>query len=616
MLPYGSRRVNLVFALVVISACSEPAATHHGPRPAARQLGVNRRIVDQGGGFSNSIAESIARGHIREDLPPSRVGEIGDPPRLAQPSALSALGPDLEDLEIDMDRGQALADYVDENVDNSRWRRLGVQALTETEIWGDDETPGLCEEGALLQSFEEDGVEYEASYAVASFVQFLDGPTAMMVDLDESCQEALLASAGDLDAVLAAEDCDEFEEHTFFPEGSECRDCLSGAGDFPACVEDGACLEEAPYTQWVQDYTTGEKTWFQTAEADVWACAPDLASTMYVFGNFGSDGTLPAAFDHANWAFFCVAYWDERSDAPVYSCGDGTGGWELGHTVGEGALNRVNYIRPVGSSDEPHYDRLWYAHSMNINRGPTLQYFWSTAPGTAQISMTPPGIRSGDPQLQVESDPIYDSPGSVWNLNPLALRPDGVDPTNIDDTFARDWLSVITLKSATQIDGILIRTMNHNRCLEDAWEGPLEDGSYRCAEIGPGASDWMDDGRTSWTVNIEGPGDQDFGQFTWDPMTTIGTTGLPDPLVPGGATVQLAGTPGLANEDWEGCSWPTTFIPDSTAQETRPGAWAADAPMWGDTWRFGAHPDLDLRVILATNQTRDFCPEEEGFGED
>jgi len=618
MLPRRLPLVNAALLCTTLLSCSPDAPAADDRSPSAHPLHGTRAAMAQGLGVPNGIAEAIARGHLPGDIGALHLSEFQRPPPPPSASVLSGLGPDLTRLEVDMDLGQELADYVDENVPRTRWTRNGVMSLTYDEIFGTTGEDGLCQPGALLDSFDQDGTSYEASYSMGLFAAFIDGPETVLEDISDACVAALL-SAGDDPGAAVGGDCDDYDEHTFFPEGSDCRACLEEeGGDFLACADQDRCQEEAPSTSWVSDYATGEKTWFNTALGYVWACAPDLPAPMYVLGNFQPDGSLPQPFDHEAYAYFCFGTWDESIDDVAFSCSDGTGGWQYGHTLGEGAIDRVNYIRPEGSGELTHYDRVWYAHSMSIKNGPLIEYFWATTPGVGQISMPTGDLRSQDPQLTLNSDPTGSRVYGAWDFNPYALRPDGTDPDQLDDLLAREWLATITLKTATTIDGIFIYTYNHNRCAADGWVGPLADGSYRCDDPGPLNIGWHDDLASSYSADLRVPGSPDEGFVQTDafPMATLGSTGLPDPEVPGGATVQIAGTAALADDDWDGCSWPTTFVPDHAPYESVPGEPDQGRWLWGDTWRFGAHPELDLRVVLNTNQERGFRPEEPGYAEE
>lgn len=618
MLPPHAPPVNpalpraLPLLLLALSACAPEARAPHARRPASRQIGLSPEAHREDLSRENGLREATQLGHLPEPEPWLHLSErerAAPPPEV---TLLSGLGPDLLGLEVDLERGASLMAYVDEEIPRSRWSRYGLAALTYEEVWGETGDDGLCEEGALIDTFEaEDGSAWEASYAVGRFGHLLDRPEPILEVISDDCAASLLAAAGDLEAALD-EDCDEYDEHTFFPEGSDCRACLEReGGDYAVCVETDLCPEEAITASWTIE--AGEKVWWRTAVAYLWACAPDLPVPMYLMADISDQGEMPEPFDHAAWAYFCVPYWDDGAGEPVYGCSDGTGGWAYGHTLGEGAVGRVNFVRAEGDEGEPHYDRLWYAHSMKIRGGPTIDRFWATAPGSGQISMPDDGLTGGDPDLQLPESLVTESAAGRWGLNPYALRPDGEDESELDDTYARDWLATLTLKTATTIDGIYIRTYNHNRCVEGAWEGPFADGSYRCEQLDPPSVGWGNDVSVGPWALLDLPGSwqtQDFVQQFYMPLATLGSTGLPDPLVPGGATVLVAGTEALADEDWDSASWPHTFTPDQARYEARAYDYDGDRWLWGDTYRFGKDPDLDLRVVLNTNQLRGYRPEE------
>lgn len=616
MLPRAAALVNALIVLSSVTACSARSSSSResalsretpAPREAGRRIGPDPRTLAPASLLANGLNEAMARGHLPpdpwarsfDDLPvalPAR-------PRPAEELDLEPLGEAVLRASMDLELGGALEAYVDENVSGSDWRKYGLSALTYEEVWGPDGAGGLCEEGGILFEHEtDDGETYEASFGAGTYAHFVGEPAAYWTELGAACQGSLADAAGD---VSAAEDCDEYEEATFFPEGSDCRACLEElTGDFTACVDEGACQEEAVSKSWtIED---GEKVWLSTAFGYLWGCAPDLPVPTYIMADIEADGTLPSAFDHEAWRFYCVPYWDEAAGEPLFGCSAGDGGSKLGHTMGAGAVGRVNYIRPAGEEGDEHYDRLWYSSKVFFSDIDDITSYWATVPGSGQISM-PAGDGERDPEL--DDSPLPDGGAAAWGLNPYALRPDGTDPTNIDHTFARDWLATLTLKTATTIDGIYIHTYNHNRCA--AWEGPLEDGAWRCTSNRPPDVAWRDDAYVGWSTSIESP-DADaasFHEIYAMPMATIASTGLPDPLVPGGQVTLIAGTANLADPDWEDCAWPHQFVPDVTPYEALPLSPGSEAWLWGDTWRFDKESELDLRVVLNTNDWRGFCPE-------
>ncbi len=543
-----------------------------------------------------------AAGHLsrvvtRPDVPRGPQGVLPD---------LSLLGPPIAG-DLDMDRGQALLSFVEANISSRNWSSYGVQALTYDQTWGVDGTPGLCEEPAVKVNFEEAGVAYEANYSLGLYGSLIGDPELMYEVMSGECIRELAESGGDLSQI--GDRCDEFIQHTFFPDDSACKSCLEvGAGDWESCVAARACLDEAPLVSWVDD---GDgKVWLRTGTATVLACAPDLTAQVFILGAYGDDGSLPLPWDHAGWAHVCLGYWDEGARAPAYGCTPGVGGWEAGHTLGAGGVGRVNYIRAAGEGGEPHRDRIWYSSEVDLGRDGTVSWFWATTPGAGQISAPESGIVTGMVSPDLSNEPFSFDPIATWGMNPLLLRPDGTDESNLDHTFARDWLATLTLKTATTRDGVLINTFNANRCEEGRWEGPFADGSYRCAQPGPPHTGWHNDASVGAASGLSTSGawsDQDFPQVYHLPLTTIGSTGLPDPLVPGGNTALIAGTATLADPDFDNCAWPHQFVPDSISYEARPEEFGGEAWLWGQTWKFGKDPVLDLRVVLNTNEARGYC---------
>ena len=186
-------------------------------------------------------------------------------------------------------------------------------------------------------------------------------------------------------------------------------------------------------------------------------------------------------------------------------------------------------------------------------------------------------------------------------LVPALLRPLVDAGVSIPWAFGlSEWLATITLKTATTIDGIFIYTYNHNRCDEGAWEGPYDDGTWRCTSMHLPDLGFQNDVWNLWVTS-------EFLQAYPIPVTTLGGTGLPDPDIPGGVVPQIAGTPTLADADWDACSWPATFLPDKAPMEDTPGDWGGPASLLADTWRFDKPSDLDLRLLLSTVQPRGYC---------
>jgi hypothetical protein len=234
--------------------------------------------------------------------------------------------------------------------------------------------------------------------------------------------------------------------------------------------------------------------------------------------------------------------------------------------------------------------------------GASLRWFWGWSDGGAGVfpmdSTIPDSNGNG---VEDPEDENYCFGLVGWGLNPTDLRPDGEDPTVLDDTKARDWLAAATMKFSTTRDGVFIAMHNYNRF--SAWE-TLPDGRELCTQLEVPTPGWSNDAESVWS-------DSTFQQAYPFPVLTLGSTGLPDPAVPGGFVTHVAGSTALADPEWDDCTWPDTFEPDLAPIEDTPADFGGRSSTLGQTWRFGAHPELDLRMTLTTNQARGFCPEGE-----
>ena len=90
------------------------------------------------------------------------------------------------------------------------------------------------------------------------------------------------------------------------------------------------------------------------------------------------------------------------------------------------------------------------------------------------------------------------------------------------------------------------------------------------------------------------------------PGATVGSTGLPDPEIPGNIVPLIAGTALLASPDFDDCRLNHTFIPDIALYPDNPPDWSGPGSLWGDTYRFGVHA-LDLRYVINTQTARNWC---------
>lgn len=141
---------------------------------------------------------------------------------------------------------------------------------------------------------------------------------------------------------------------------------------------------------------------------------------------------------------------------------------------------------------------------------------------------------------------------------------------------------------------------NRTRCADGAWDDLDGDGSFRCTRPEAPAGGWLGDlAHFRW--------DPDAGYRYPMPVVTLGSTGLPDPDIPGGVVVHVASTPILGDPDWEGCTWDDTFAPDRAVLPDTPLDYTGAGSLTADTWRFGGHPEADLRLLLYTNRTRGYC---------
>lgn len=613
MVPPTRRRVNRATALwagplLALAACQESRAPAEAPPvdPADRPALNGAAAALRGASPSdNGLSEHLSR--LGRPLSARLADLPTDPMNPGRPSApqhavLDAIGAPLTGVRSNLELGAALEERLSEE-DPDDVESSGVALLSLDELFGNSLEAGLCEDAEVLIDGEHDGRAYTAAVDVPTYFWFIGEPEALFGTLDEGCREALAESGGDVDAAIG-EGCTPDDEAAFFEEGSACRTCLSErGGDLSACEEDGECPEEAPQETWTLE--DGERVYYDIVTAYMWACAPDWSVLVVMLANVEDDGTLPETFDHENWSYLCIPYWDRGLQ---YTCFAGEAGPKLGDALGEGAPSRVNGITYEGDDTPRHVGRNFYSHQLTSTSRQKIKYFWGFTPtGAGVISMPQIIPDTNDNGVTDLGDENYGFGLGGWGINPLALRPDGTDPEELDDTNARDWLATYNLKFSTAINGIPIHIFRHNRCADGAWEGPFDDGTYRCTRLDAPNIDWLlEDVDNTWT-------DSSFTQAYAMPMATIASTGLPDEDVPTGAIPQIAGSPALANEDWEGCSYPHTFTPDLAPFEDSPGVFGERASLWGHTYRFGKDEDQDLRAVLVTNRLRDFCPEEDNW---
>lgn len=572
--------------LALLAACAAPE------RPAP---GGPLREAEHAGPFGAPGAVRVAA--PAPATPATRGGRLGTllaqgqlpAPIAPAPTVLDALTAPMLDAQLVEDLGDRLQDALDAAEAEGRpvatW---GTGALSIGELLGDDVHTGVCEIPQVQASTEFEGETWEIRVGLAMIENFVGGLSLAMGTLPEDCAADLLATGGD---VAAAADCTEVDAAMFFPEGSDCRSCLATeAGDVGACVDAGQCAAEAPVLE-----SRGGDLW-NRVEGTLLSCAPDWTVPAYVLAHYAADGSAPSPFDSRAWGYVCAPFWDELSRSVMYTCAGGL------DTLRIGVHGTVEGMR-TGGDDTPWYrHRSAYVPRVAFTDGTEIRYAWEAYSSLGEVSYpVEPTDTNGDGVVDAGDD-YYGYQFGSWGLNPLALRPDGTDPTRLDDTFARDWFAAITVKTATTRNGISILMANHTRCAADAWEDLDGDGQFRCTRTEDPVGGWLGD----------------LPHFRWDdalgttypmPTVTLGSTGLPDPTIPGGIVAQVASAPTLEDPEWDGCTWNNTFVPDQAPLPDAPLAYTGAGSLTGDTWRFGGHPELDLRVLLYTNLTRDFCPD-------
>lgn len=570
--------------LLLCAACAAPAPPRAGdPTPLDRE--------------SLALARALHAGD-RAPLGPTARRAAPRPGPAAPPlteDMFGALGATLTGGRLDPSLGAALLDEL-EAWPSDEVAEYGAGVFTLTELYGPqlDGVGGLCEDPHALFTFTEDGTEWEVDLRLFAFLQLTGPVQTLFMTLSAPCAEGVAALGGDVDAALDEGVCTESELLGFFPEGGDCRACVADAESVAACEEQGRCPVEVPLLD-----KQGAR-WFEWAEAEGLACAPDVPVRVWLGAkDLADDGTVPESWDHTSWSKLCFLLRDEDSGEVLRECAveaDGTD--ELGDGVGDGVISRITFLREAGGDALTHAERVGYNRALAFADGTVTEQFLLSFGGIGQIST--PAIQTdmnGDGTID---DDDWGGAYGGWGFNPRMLRPDGTDPTDLDHTYARDWLGSVAVKMSTTRDGVPINVMNHSRCLE--WVGPHEDGTFTCVLNGGPALGWFED-------NHVFPGNSAFTRIYPEPLMTVGSTGLPDPLVPGGFAPLMAGTPALGRPTWDDCTWAHTFLPDHIRTEDNWLDWGGTASLDAHTYRFGKDPDLDLRVVLATSQARGFCTE-------
>lgn len=490
---------------------------------------------------------------------PSDVAPPGPPPA-THPSTVARILPSFTGGTFDRTRGTDLDDAIAALPEERR--ALGVAGVEGSVLFGAGTRAGVCEDPHVLLSV--DGAE--ASLDVP-WAFWLAGPLERdLAPLPDDCVAALLA-AGTVDTGA----CDEADVRAHFPEGSACNTCLTVDGDHARCVDEGECLPTA--TRQLLD----EGEWYAALRVPALVCAPDhVEDVILLVADLAEDDPLPEMYDHGAVSGHCMHAWDDGAVDLFCTLGEYS-------AVGDALPSRVDYIREDGAAT------TWAGRASLVAgvevEGHTFNLSWLSQVGGTGVSA---------PNGSVED---------AWGINPRALRPGGTDPEDPEHTFARDYVAAFVMKLSSWRDGVPVAFVNHNRCSEDAWEGPFADGTYACDEPGAWSAEWSDDAMIGWW-------NQPAGEIYTFPLVTLASTGLPDPSVPGGLLPEVLGSTTLADEEWEACTWPRTFVPDRVRlYDPAPGtAREGYASFDGQTYRLGRDPDVDVRAFLATSQTRGFCP--------
>lgn len=363
-------------------------------------------------------------------------------------------------------------------------------------------------------------------------------------------------------------------------------------GDIDACVDSGDCAERSPYVV-ATEGLAGSEYW-NVAAITMLACKPDYTTNALVVTHIAEDGSFPEAFDHDEWEAFCVPYWNEDLGGVDVFCA-GTDG-----VFGQGTWPGILGMHPKEGGEDQHLWRAAYTPRIELDTGDTIRWAWKYIDNDGIMSHPTEYPDTNDDGV-VDTNDFYTGFGSPygWGLQPYDLRPDGSDPDVVDDTYARDWIAAFAVKTATTRTGIPINIATHNRC--SAWEGPFDDGTWRCTQLTAPDEGYLNDVSATWG-NL-------YQIFSY-PTATIASTGLADPDIPGGIVPLLAGSDRLALPDFDGCETAVTFTPDQAPFTENAPDWTTPGAIQGDTWRFEDR-DLDLRAVLSTNVTRDWCDGEE-----
>ena len=584
-------------AILWVAACvSAPSfqdrAVHESeawlhPEPATQALRLDGRLLADRPPFPITLADLPSyRGPFTapDSVPDMMQGEF---PRIVG--------------ELDLSRGRKLMARLEE-LPPERYQ-IGVAGLPYGELFGPDPGSGLCKSPRVEYTFRHEGQRWEASLELPAGVTMLN---PLQPDLSQISPECV----ADLDAMpfvdaLAQGRCNDDADHHFWA-GTECLACLESGSTWTECAAADQCHAEAPtHVRWAIDGFPEDD--YGVVHATTLMCAPQIIT--YTILLYRLDDARPVqlqAFDYDRWVAKCFPNWDEAANDVAYVCNVG-GHDTKGDMVAAGVFGRAHTIRPIGDERMLHQGRTWWSPSVQLNATFELQAMWLHYDRLGSIA-SPYEPVDLDGNGEHDLNDVRMSESKAWGFQPYELRPDGTDPSRLDDTYARDYIGALALKTATQYDGIPISPFITNRCAEGAWE-ELADGRSRCTRLGPHHLDApvADD---AYSVILQDPWSGRLARVS-TPVTTLASTGLPDRTVPGGVLIDVRGSTSLAKPGWEACAWPQTFEPDLTVLDAVPGLVGPSSPLMAQTYRIGKEaPGVEqVRIGLNTSYVRDFCPE-------
>jgi hypothetical protein len=471
-------------------------------------------------------------------------------------------------------------------LDDEEFENLGL-ALLDRETFIEE-----CEAPFVDFTFAEGGTDYEARFEMSQGTLIADGVRRLFWrSMPETCVTALRGSGGDVEAA----GCEANIEASFFPEGSDCRACIEeSGGDVEACTEEDRCERGPDYMLCVCPDAEEPDTFTCHRAARAWflGCAPDYGYQHYLLYTPAEGQEVARVYHNDEWNGLVLYFWDDGKDGLVEYFNFGSSPEYT--TVATGIPGRVKYIREAGTEGTPWSDRRYYVSSIETDDH-VFGGFWASDPGYGSLSSP---LEYEDTDGDGEIGPGDDGFGFTrggWGFPPWQERPDG-------SSKALDYIAAYTLKTSSRRDGAWVYVYNHNRCQEDSWIGPDEHGAWRCGVTVEPEGGWHNDGEISTREFADGT-----TAWTVTPMATLATTGEPDPLIPGGFVIHVAGSPALANPDWEGCTHVHSFQPDLMVYDKGlPGL--DEGSILGNTYRFGKD-DSGIRMVLHASMERYYCPE-------